>query len=105
MYYLVKFTFQGHDTTAETMCYALYELSRHSKVQEKLFQELISMIGENGEVTNETLKAMTYLQAVINETLRLHPVGPIIEKQLASDVEISKCYNKVVGCVNLIFTN
>lgn len=75
------------------MCFILYELSKHPDVQQKLFQEVTSLLGENGEVTNETLKTATYLQAVINETLRFRTVGPMIERQLSSDLEISKYEN------------
>lgn len=76
------------------MCFILYELSKHSEVQQKLFQEIKSSTSENGEVTNETLSMAIYLQAVINETLRFHTIAPFIERQLSSDVEISK-YGKI----------
>lgn len=58
---------QGHDTTAMAICWTLYELGRHPKIQEKVFEELDIIFGSDRErpVTAEDLKAMKYLERVI----------------------------------------
>ncbi|KAK1221162.1 hypothetical protein PQX77_016039 [Marasmius sp. AFHP31] len=69
--------FVGHETTAITMNWVLYELSRHPKDQEKLFQEIRDARernGNDGEFSVKDLEGMIYLNAVIRETLRLHPI-------------------------------
>lgn len=48
-------------------------------------------MGAEGEATKETLRDMVYCEAAINEALRLHPVIPMIERTLSTDIEIGKC--------------
>lgn len=72
------------------MSFILYELSNHPKIQQKLFEEVISLVGHDGEVTNDALKQMTYLEAVVYEATRLHSVLPFIERKLSSYEEIGK---------------
>ena len=76
----IVFLVAGYDTTAATLAFALYQLAKNPEVQEKLRTEI-------QEVTNgyleknlcyDDLQTMTYLDQVINETLRLHnPVGAL----------------------------
>ncbi|KAJ8077814.1 hypothetical protein PM082_002249 [Marasmius tenuissimus] len=69
--------FAGHETTAFTMNWVLYELSRNPKVQEKLFHEIKQVREQtrnDGELLAKDLEGMAYLNAVIRETLRFHPI-------------------------------
>ncbi len=61
----------GHETTATAMAWALYELSLHPEILAKLRVELESL--ENGPDPEKLLVA-PYLGAVVNETIRLHPI-------------------------------
>ncbi|KAJ2930675.1 hypothetical protein H1R20_g6407, partial [Candolleomyces eurysporus] len=66
----------GRDTTTNSITYALYMLSKHPDVLQKLRQEVLEKVGESRRPTFEDMKDMKYLRAVINETLRLYPAVP-----------------------------
>ncbi|KAK3122497.1 hypothetical protein QOZ80_8AG0614420 [Eleusine coracana subsp. coracana] len=69
----------GTDTSYITMEYALTELVRNPHVMAKLQAEVRRNTPNNQEmVMEENLGNMTYLKAVIKETLRLHPPVPLL---------------------------
>ncbi|KAK7956990.1 uncharacterized protein PG986_006212 [Apiospora aurea] len=79
---LKVFIFAGHDTTSSTICFSLYELSRHPEVLTKVRQEHDEVFGaeplaapalllEHPHKINET----PYTLAVIKETLRMYPLA------------------------------
>ncbi|EMC96093.1 hypothetical protein BAUCODRAFT_71913 [Baudoinia panamericana UAMH 10762] len=73
---LIAVLLAGRDTTAVTMSWLTYELSRHPQVVQKLRQEIISHSGLDKPPTYDDLKSMRYLQHTLNEILRLYPVVP-----------------------------
>ncbi|GJQ70768.1 hypothetical protein Trydic_g697 [Trypoxylus dichotomus] len=81
----------GHDTVAQAICFTMYELSKHPKVQQRLCEEIISVVGKDSDtaVTHGHLQAMTYLEAVIREGMRLHTIVPAIERTSSSDIEFN----------------
>ncbi|GJN39922.1 hypothetical protein PR202_gb29076 [Eleusine coracana subsp. coracana] len=69
----------GTDTSYITMEYALAELVRNPCIMAKLQAEVRRNTPSNQEmVMEENLGNMTYLKAVIKETLRLHPPAPLL---------------------------
>ncbi|OOF99165.1 hypothetical protein ASPCADRAFT_127732 [Aspergillus carbonarius ITEM 5010] len=69
----------GRDTTATTLAFCLYELSRHPTVVHTLRTEIATRLGlgpSSQKPTYTDLKEMKYLTAVLNETTRLYPVVP-----------------------------
>lgn len=66
----------GRDTTAVTLSWLFYELSRHPQIVAKLRQEIEASVGGERVPTYSDLKSMRYLQHTLNETLRLYPVVP-----------------------------
>ncbi|MCP9622025.1 cytochrome P450 [Nocardia otitidiscaviarum] len=68
----------GHETTATVLVWALYRLHRHPPVLARLRAELAAHAGaEPAE-----LARLPYLDAVCQETLRLHPPVPIVLRRL-----------------------
>ncbi|KAJ7461862.1 cytochrome P450 [Mycena galericulata] len=70
----------GHETTANTMSWTLFELTQHPDVQTKLRAEIMETeraLHARGdtEYTYADFEAMPYTIAVMKETLRFHPVS------------------------------
>jgi hypothetical protein len=59
---LVAVLLAGRDTTASTLSWTFYELSRHPEVLEMLRTEIIEHVGLNRAPTYNDLKNMKYLQ-------------------------------------------
>lgn len=66
----------GRDTTAALITFAVYMLSEHPHVYDRLRQEVLSTLGSENRPTPVNLHNMKYLRAVLNETLRLFPSVP-----------------------------
>lgn len=73
---MVAVLLAGRDTTASTLSWVIYELSRHPEVVKKLREEILQTIGRNSMPSYEHMKNMPYLKAILNETLRLYPSVP-----------------------------
>jgi cytochrome P450 len=69
---MVTFVLAGHETTATALTWACYLLATHPHVQERLAEEVQSVLGDR-EPTMEDMPRLTYASAVFNETLRLFP--------------------------------
>jgi cytochrome P450 len=66
------------DTSATVIEWALSELLRHPRVMKILQDEIQNEIGSKRMVEEKDLKTLNYLDMVIDETLRLYPVGPLL---------------------------
>ncbi|KAK6842816.1 cytochrome P450 52A11 [Apiospora arundinis] len=73
---LVAILLAGRDTTAATLSWTIYELSRHPEAVRKLRAEIIEQVGLTRKPTYQDLKNMKYLQNTMNETLRMYPAVP-----------------------------
>lgn len=67
---LVTLVAAGHETTATAMAWSMLELARHPEIQDRCVAE----IAEGGE--------LSYLDATLKESLRLHPVVPMVMREL-----------------------
>lgn len=76
------FVFEGFDTTMTAITFILFMLAHHSDVQQRLLDEVQSVIDKN-DYNN-----CPYLDAVIKETLRLYPSVPFIGRLLGEETEI-----------------
>lgn len=72
---IVAVLLAARDTTAATLSWTLYELSKQPKVVERLRMEILERLGSDTLPTYTDLKEMKYLQHIINETLRLYPAS------------------------------
>lgn len=77
----ILFLLAGYDNTANTLSMTLHLLAHHPHAQARLRRELVwEMIRCGGEVGHDRIMEMTYLDAVISESLRLYPAAPVIER-------------------------
>lgn len=78
----------GTDTSAITIEWALAELINHPAIFQKARDEIDKVIGNNRLVEESDIPNLPYIQAIIKETLRLHPTGPIIVRESTEDCKI-----------------
>ncbi|KAL2098086.1 hypothetical protein ACEWY4_007293 [Coilia grayii] len=84
------FMFEGHDTTAASMNWAIHLLGSHPEVQRKVQQELQEVFGESDRPINtEDLKRLRYLECVVKESLRLFPSVPFFARTICEDTQIN----------------
>ncbi|KAJ4850028.1 hypothetical protein Tsubulata_014063 [Turnera subulata] len=90
---LWEMIFRGTDTTALLTEWVMAELVLHPEVQEKLYREVAAASAKNGRMglADSEMARLPYLQAVVKETLRVHPPGPLLSwaRLSTSDVQLS----------------
>lgn len=78
--------FAGHETTANALTWALYLLSQHPAMEQRLHAEVDAVLAGQTP-TVEHLGALPYTRMVLEETLRLYPPGATIPRRaIAADV-------------------
>ena len=94
---LLNFVIAGRDTTAQALSWFFYEMSMNPRVLQRLREEIASTADRvivdnvvNGREQDhhavvKMCESMPYLDAVIKETLRLHPSVPIDFKYCNED--------------------
>ncbi|KAI7732098.1 hypothetical protein M8C21_018397, partial [Ambrosia artemisiifolia] len=65
------------DTTMATLTWALALLVNNPLVLEKAQHELQNYVGRDRKVEESDMNNLVYLQAIIKETMRLYPAGPL----------------------------
>ncbi|KAM7345241.1 cytochrome P450 4e2-like isoform 2-T2 [Cochliomyia hominivorax] len=85
------FIFEGHDTTTSGITFAVYLLSRHLEVQQKIFEEQQKIMGGNikRDATFQELSEMKYLDLVLKEAQRLYPSVPMIARLTEKEYNIN----------------
>jgi cytochrome P450 len=62
----------GHETTANAMCFALWELAKNPQVQERLYRECADALGDRLPGASD-YRQLGYASQVFAETIRLYP--------------------------------
>ncbi|KAF8380384.1 hypothetical protein HHK36_027869 [Tetracentron sinense] len=79
----------GTDTSSTTIEWAMTELLRHPSIMAKARRELAEKLGDRQKVEESDIPRLPYLQAVVKETMRLHPTVPLLLPHRAeTDVEL-----------------
>ncbi|KAB2597285.1 cytochrome P450 CYP736A12-like [Pyrus ussuriensis x Pyrus communis] len=66
------------DTTATSTEWTLSELLKHPQVMKKVQKEIENVVGMERMVEESDLEKLQYLDMVVKETMRLHPVAPLL---------------------------
>ncbi|KAI3995239.1 hypothetical protein MKX01_032041 [Papaver californicum] len=93
----------GTDTTAGTMEWALSLLLNHPQVLKKAKAEIDIHVGRERLVDETDLNNLPYLHAIILETLRMYPAGPLLTPHESSDNCTVGDYN--IRCGTMLFVN
>lgn len=67
----------GSDTTTVTMIWALSLLLNNQEALKRAQLELDEQVGRHKQVKESDVRNLKYLQAIVKETLRLYPAGPL----------------------------
>ncbi len=91
----------GEDTTANSLAWLLSLLWDHPQIMQKLQMEVRGKSALHSQYDMEQLAGLDYLDACINESMRLKPVAPFIALQALKDTVIG---DVEVPVHTLIFT-
>uniref|UniRef100_A0AAT9UTM9 Cytochrome P450 3638G3 n=1 Tax=Maconellicoccus hirsutus TaxID=177089 RepID=A0AAT9UTM9_MACHI len=90
----------GYETTAATVCNVLLMLAMHLEVQEKVYDEIKTVFGnDDREVQIEDVKKLVYMEQCINETLRKFAVIPSTLRVHNEDIMLSDGHIIPAGCL------
>ncbi len=84
---LMTFVNAGHETTAVTLTWALYEIGRDAALRGRLEGEVDAALGARAPGLAELAK-LDLLGRTLRETLRMHPPGWILPRQALEDDEV-----------------
>ncbi|KAF5889822.1 cytochrome P450 3A30-like [Clarias magur] len=83
------FIFAGYETTSSTLSFLFYILASNPDTTKKLQKEIDETFPNKGDVDYDGVMNMDYLDAVLNESLRLYPVALRLERVCKKTVEIN----------------
>jgi cytochrome P450 len=78
----------GQETTALALSWTWYRLAMHPAVEERLVEEVRSVLGDR-PLTVEDVPRLKYAEAVILESMRLHPPAYVLGREAIRDTEIA----------------
>ena len=84
------FTLAGEETTSTTLGWILYELSKNPHIQERARSEIKKLHPNNEKPNAESFEKLEYVNALIMETLRLHPAVYSALKVANKDVTLGE---------------
>jgi len=90
---LLNILLAGRDTTAGLLGFTFYLLVRHPEVFKQLRDTILEDFGTYDSpksITFETLKACSYLQNVMSETLRLYATVPFNSRRATKDTTLPR---------------
>ncbi|XP_034156300.2 cytochrome P450 3A27 isoform X6 [Pangasianodon hypophthalmus] len=83
------FIFAGYETSSRTLSFLFYNLASNPETLKKLQEEIDETFPNKAEVDYDTVMNMDYLDAALNESLRLYPIAIRLERVCKKTVEIN----------------
>ncbi|CAG2177885.1 unnamed protein product, partial [Oppiella nova] len=86
----VMFLIGAYENTSTTLSLCLYSIAKHPEVQHKLYDEIHTFHGQKKSSADpyETIHSLKYMDAVIDETLRLFPPLLFLNRVATEDYEL-----------------
>ncbi|EOY12076.1 Cytochrome P450 71D10, putative [Theobroma cacao] len=72
----------GGETSSTTVEWAMSEMIKNPRVMKKAQDEARRVFNERGRVDESGIHELEYLSLVVKETLRLHPSGPLLPREM-----------------------
>ncbi|KAJ8253832.1 hypothetical protein COCON_G00204440 [Conger conger] len=83
------FIFAGYETSSSSLSFLAYLMAMNPVVMKKLQDEIDEVFPNKAPIKYEGLMQMEYLDMVINESMRMFPIGLRIERVCKKSVEIN----------------
>ncbi len=74
------FLMAGHETTAGALTFTLHLLGRHGRVQDRVADEVCTVLGDRAAPSAEDLPKLALTRAALQEGMRLYPSAHITER-------------------------
>nr|QNS29940.1 cytochrome P450 [Nothapodytes nimmoniana] len=75
----------GTESSAVTVEWAISELLKKPEIFDKATEELDRVIGKKRWVQEKDMSSLPYIEAIVKETMRMHPVAPMLVPRLARE--------------------
>jgi cytochrome P450 len=102
--HLMTLLIGGHETTATALTWAVDGALRHPGTMEKMREEVDRVMGAGFDPAR--IKELTYVGAVVNESMRLHPIATAVSRRLKKDMRLAgrdlKAGTIVAPCLYLV---
>jgi len=85
----IAFFLAGFDTSSVSLTNVTYLLAKHQDIQDELVKEIDEFWNSKQEINLESVNELKYLEAVINETMRILPTVPRMFKDTAKNCTVS----------------
>ncbi|WP_034594739.1 cytochrome P450 [Hamadaea tsunoensis] len=80
----------GTETTANLLAWVLHVLGGRPDLESRLHDEVDAALGEDEEITVETIGRLAYARRLITETLRLYPPAWLITRRTLGEVDLGE---------------
>ncbi|XP_073128366.1 cytokinin hydroxylase [Henckelia pumila] len=84
------FFFGGHETTALSLTWTLFQLALHPEWQDRLREEIREVVGDAKNIDATMLVGLKKMGWVMNEVLRLYPPAPNVQRQSRHDIRVGE---------------
>ncbi|XP_036409267.1 cytochrome P450 3A27-like [Megalops cyprinoides] len=83
------FIFAGYETSSSSLSFIAYLLATNPEIMKKLQDEIDEVFPNQAPLKYESLIQMEYLDMVVNESMRIYPIGARLERVCKKTVEIN----------------
>ena len=87
------------------MSLLFYNLAKNQDVQDRLYQEIMKTLPEDGILTDSSLDQMSYVKACLKESFRMHFPTPFGSRRILGEDTILKNYRIPKGVSFCLFSN
>eukprot|EP00759_Apiculatamorpha_spiralis_P027163 PhF_6_TR30129/c0_g1_i4/m.44059/K07427/CYP4V; cytochrome P450 family 4 subfamily V len=83
------FLLAGHETTSNTLCFALHCLANYPEIQDRARAEVLRVVGSSATLPYDKVKSLDYIWAVFREALRLFPTVPVNARYCRKSTQVA----------------
>ena len=84
---LVTFLLAGHETTSNTLAWALYLLAKNPSVMREAQAEIDAVLGKR-DATQADIDGLVLVDRILKETMRLYPPAYILARRAIKDTRV-----------------